>query len=50
MDKCPGLEPVPCEWAEEWTSVLVWNWCPVNGLIVGPVSWIGTGIMRKSDE
>jgi hypothetical protein len=21
----------PCEWADGWTSVLVWNWCPANG-------------------
>jgi hypothetical protein len=30
MDQCPGLELMPCEWADGWTSVLVWNWCPVN--------------------
>ena len=31
------VEPVPSlglvfgEWVVGWTSVLVWNWCPVNG-------------------
>jgi len=38
IGQCPGLELVPCEWADDpcewadgWTSVLVWNWCPGNG-------------------
>jgi len=31
LDQYPGLELVPCKWADNWISVLVWNWCPVNG-------------------
>jgi len=27
------------------TNVLVWNWCPVNDLMVGPVSWFGTSAL-----
>jgi len=23
-----GLGLAPGEWADDWTSVLVWNWCP----------------------
>jgi hypothetical protein len=36
--QCPGLEPVLCEGAVSWTRILEWNWCPVNGLMVRPVS------------
>ena len=50
MDQCPGLELVSCEQAKEWTGVLVWNWCPVNGLMVGPVFQFETGTMRKDDQ
>jgi hypothetical protein len=34
MDQCPGLELVPCEWADEWTSVLVWNWYHAKGRLI----------------
>jgi len=33
---------VPGELADGWTSVLFWNWCPMNELMVGPMSWFGT--------
>jgi len=33
-----GLGLAPGEWADDWTSVLVWNWCPKIGLMAESVS------------
>jgi len=41
---------VPCEWADGWTNVLVWNWCPVNGLLVKLVFWNGIGALGMGDQ
>ena len=35
---------------DSWTSVLDWNWCPVNGLMVGPTFWFETDTMQKGDQ
>jgi hypothetical protein len=41
VEPIPDLGLVPGEWDDGWTSVLVWNWCPMNGLMVGSISWFG---------
>jgi hypothetical protein len=33
VEQVPGLGLTLGEWADDWTSVLIWNWCPANGLI-----------------
>jgi len=50
VEPVPGLGLVPGEWADDWTSDLVWNWGLANGLMVGPVSWFRTGALRMSDQ
>jgi len=50
VEPIPGLGLAHGEWADDWTSVLVWNWCPANGLMVGPVFWFGTGALRMGDQ
>jgi len=29
---------VPSEWAISGINFLVWDWCPMSGLLVGPIS------------
>ena len=36
--------------ADGWTRVLVWNWCHVNGLLVGPIFWNGAGALGMDDQ
>jgi len=42
VEPVPDLGLVPGELADGWTSVLFWNWYPMNRLMVGPMSWFGT--------
>jgi len=32
------MELVPCEWTPGGPVIMVWNWCPVNGQLVGQLS------------
>jgi len=38
----PGMELVRCELTTGGPGILVWNWCPVNGQLVGQLCWYET--------
>ena len=46
----PGLGLASSECADAWTSVLVWNWCPVNGPMVRRVSLFGIGALGMGNQ
>ena len=54
VEPVPGLGLTPTEWADDWTNILVWNWCPANGhstkLVIIGQDWCADVAMSRSHK